>query len=85
MADMAGRRNKVSTGSSRKYIKNGVSVTHKLNGPGAALIDNLGSRFSSPSRFVWRGAMSQLPKVTSDVLVILEKVSARINKNLVVK
>ena len=73
IADMAGRRNKVSTGLSRKYEKNGRTVRHKLNGQGAALIDNLGARYASPSRFVWRGAMSQLPKVTSDVLVILER------------
>lgn len=85
IADMAGRRNQVSTGSSRKYTKNGKTVTHRLNGQGAALIDGLGKRYSSPSRFVWRGAMSQLPKVTSDVLVILEKVSAKINAKLVVK
>ena len=85
IADMAGRRNKVSTGLSRKYEKNGRTVRHKLNGQGAALIDNLGARYSSPSRFVWRGAMSQLPKVTSDVLVILEKVSAKVNAKLVVK
>jgi hypothetical protein len=56
-----------------------------VNGQGAALINNLGARYATPSRFVWRGAMSQLPKIRSDVLVILEKVSAELNAKLVVK
>jgi hypothetical protein len=85
IADMAGKRNKTTSGVSREYVRKGVTQRHRLNGQGAALIDGLSGRYSSPSRFVWRGAMSQLPKVTSDVLVILEKVSAKVNAKLVYK
>tara|TARA_R110000868_G_scaffold121118_4_gene321426 strand:+ start:3137 stop:3712 length:576 start_codon:yes stop_codon:yes gene_type:complete len=85
IADMAGRRGKTATGMSRKYTRNGTEQRHRLNGQGAALIDGLSKRHSSASRFVWRGAMSQLPKVTADVLVILERVSEKTNSRLVIK
>ena len=85
IADMAGKRNQTSRGETREYTRRGRTQKHTINGQGRALIDNLGSRYASPSRFVWRGAMSQLPKVTSDVLVILEKVSAHLNAKLVIK
>jgi hypothetical protein len=85
IADMAGKRNKTTRGESREYTRRGRKQTHALNGQGAALINNLGARYASPSRFVWRGALSQLPKIQSDVLVILEKVSAQINAKLVIK
>jgi hypothetical protein len=85
IADMAGKRGKSATGQTREYTRRGRTQSHRLNGQGSALMDNLGSRYSSPSRFVWRGAMSQLPKVTADVLVILEGVSAKLNAKLVYK
>jgi hypothetical protein len=85
IADMAGKRNETSRGETREYQRRGRTQKHALNGQGRALINNLGSRYASPSRFVWRGAMSQLPKVTADVLVILEKVSATVNAKLVFK
>ncbi len=85
IADMAGKRNQTSRGQTREYQRRGRPQTHAINGQGRALIDNLGSRYASPSRFVWRGAMSQLPKIRSDVLVILEKVSAELNAKLVIK
>jgi hypothetical protein len=85
IADMAGKRNQTSRGETKPYTRRGRSQTHLVNGQGAALINNLGARYATPSRFVWRGAMSQLPKIRSDVLVILEKVSAELNAKLVVK
>jgi len=85
IADMAGKRNQTSSGRTKEYQRRGRSQTHALNGQGSALINNLGARYSSPSRFVWRGALSQLPKIRSDVLVILEKVSAELNAKLVYK
>jgi len=85
IADMAGRRNQVSRGRSREYQRRGRTQTHALNGQGSALISNLGARYATPSRFVWRGAMLQLPLITSDILVILEKVSAEVNRKLVFK
>jgi hypothetical protein len=85
IADMAGKRNQTSRGQTKPYTRRGRSQTHLVNGQGAALINNLGARYATPSRFVWRGAMSQLPKIRSDVLVILEKVSAELNAKLVIK
>lgn len=85
IADMAGKRGQTSRGQTRPYTRRGKSQTHNINGQGAALMNNLSSRFATPSRFVWRGAMTQLPKITSDVLVILEKVSAELNAKLVYK
>ena len=85
IADMAGKRNQTSRGETREYTRRGRPQKHMVNGQGAALINNLGARYATPSRFVWRGAMSQLPKIRSDVLVILEKVSAELNAKLVVK
>ena len=85
IADMAGKRNQTSRGETDPYTRRGRTQKHMVNGQGAALINNLGARYATPSRFVWRGAMSQLPKIRSDVLVILEKVSAELNAKLVVK
>jgi hypothetical protein len=85
IADMAGKRNQTSRGETREYTRRGRTQKHMVNGQGAALINNLGARYATPSRFVWRGAMSQLPKIRSDVLVILEKVSAELNAKLVIK
>lgn len=85
IADMAGKRNETSRGTTREYQRRGRTQRHTLNGQGRALINNLGARYATPSRFVWRGAMSQLPAITADVLVILEKVSAELSAKLVFK
>jgi hypothetical protein len=39
----------------------------------------------SPSRYVWKKAEQQIPQISAEILLSLEKTSAKINKNLVVK
>lgn len=38
-----------------------------------------------PSRYVWKKAEQQIPQISAEILVSLEKTSASVNKNLVVK
>ena len=83
IADMAGKANKVKSGRSRAYA--GRPNGHRLNGQGRAMIDYLNGRWSPASRFVWRRVESQMPTIQREILVTLQKVSERVNKNLVVK
>lgn len=83
IADMAGKANKVRSGRSRAYA--GRPQGHRLNGQGRAMIDYLNGRWSPASRFVWRRVEAQMPTIQREILVALEKVSARMNQNLVVK
>jgi hypothetical protein len=85
IADMAGIANKTTTGQTREYIRNGKKRTHRKNGQGKALIEYLNGRYSSASRFVWRGAQTQLPSVRAAVLASLEKASKKVNAKLVMK
>ena len=85
IADMAGIANRTTRGSTREYIRNGKKRTHRKNGQGKALIEYLNGRYSSASRFVWRGAQTQLPSVRAAVLVSLEKASRKVNARLVMK
>ena len=85
IADMAGIANKPTRGVTKKYVRNGKTVYHKKNGQGKALIEYLNGRYSSASRFVWRGAQTQLPSVRAAVLASLEKASKRANAKLVMK
>jgi hypothetical protein len=39
----------------------------------------------APSRYVWKKAEQQLPGISREILISLEKTSAKVNKNLVVK
>jgi hypothetical protein len=48
---------------------------------GSALIAKLGGL---PSRYVWKQAEQQIPVISAQVLVSLEKTSKQVNKNLVV-
>jgi hypothetical protein len=85
IADMAGIRNKTTRGVTREYVRNGKARTHRKNGQGKALIEYLNGRYSSASRFVWRGAQTQLPSVRAAVLLSLEKATKKINAKLVMK
>jgi len=85
IADMAGRRNKTTSGMTRDYPYKGGTRKHRKNGQGRAMMDYLNGRYSNASRFVWRGAMLQLPSVQSAVLLSLEKASKKINAKLLVK
>jgi hypothetical protein len=85
LADMAGIANKTTTGMTREYTRNGKASQHRRNGQGKALIEYLNGRYSSASRFVWRGAQTQLPMVRAAVLVSLEKASRKVNARLVMK
>lgn len=49
---------------------------------GRAMINALNN---APSRYVWKKAEQQVPNVSREILISLEKTSAKINKNLVVK
>jgi hypothetical protein len=84
IADMAGKANKVKyTGTSRKYSRNGnPEMTHKLRGQGKGLLDYL---VGTPSRYVWRAANLQLPKIQQEVLASLDSTFKRVNKNMQVK
>jgi hypothetical protein len=83
IADMAGKRGKASGGVTREYDYKGGTRRHRKNGQGRAMMDYLNGRYSTASRFVWRGAMLQLPAVQSAVLLSLEKASAKVNARLV--
>ena len=83
IADMAGRRGQASGGVTREYAYKGGTRRHRKNGQGRAMMDYLNGRYSNASRFVWRGAMLQLPAVQSAVLLSLEKASAKVNARLV--
>lgn len=86
IADMAGKRNRVrSGGETREYAYRGTTRTHRLNNQGRKLIEQLNGTFSSPSRFVWRAANLQLPKVQESVLKSLDTVYKKVNQNMQVK
>jgi hypothetical protein len=85
IADMAGRRNRTRTGTTRSYAYKGGTRTHTLNGQGRAMIDYLNSRRGSSSRFVWRAANLQLPAVQAAVLVSLENAGKKVSARLVTK
>jgi hypothetical protein len=85
IADMAGRAGKTKTGMSREYTKNGRTAQHRLNGQGKQLITQMTSYYGRASRFVWRRVEAQIPTIQREILVTLEKVSERVNANLVVK
>jgi hypothetical protein len=87
IADMAGRKNKIkASGRTREFTRNGVQMSRRLSASGARnMVDYLTGRFSSPSRFVWRAAMMQLPGVQASVMNSLDKLSKEINQKLLVK
>lgn len=86
IADMAGKVNKISTsGKTSPYDYRGRKRSHKLNGQGRAMIDYLSGRYSSPSRFVWRGAEVQRSKVQQSVIESIKKYSDQVNNELLVK
>jgi hypothetical protein len=83
IADMAGRRNKVKTGGrTRDYAYKGGTRSHAINGQGRSMIEKLQGR---PSRYVWRAAMLHMTTVQTSVFQSLDKVSKKVNQNLVVK
>lgn len=85
IADMAGRRNKTKGGVTREYDYKGTTRRHRLNGQGRSLIENLNSRWSNPSRFVWRAANLRLPEIQRETLASLEKTFKKVNQNMQVK
>lgn len=86
IADMAGKRNRTrSGGRTREYDYRGSKRTHRLNNQGRAMIEYLNGSYSSPSRFVWRAANLQLPKVQESVVRSLESVYKKVNQNMMVK
>lgn len=80
MIDMAKTPNNGVTTRSYNY-KNGKR-THKVNGQGQRMIQNLGG---SPSRYIWPTAEAFRPMVTRALLQAIEDVSRIVNKNLVVR
>lgn len=87
IADMAGRRGKVRrSGRTREFTRNGLSnITYRLNGQGAGLIDYLNANWSRASRFVWRAAETQIPKIQAGVMESIDKLSKATNSKLSVK
>ena len=87
IADMAGRKNKIkASGRTREFTRNGVQMSRRLSASGARnMVDYLSGRFSSPSRFVWRAAMMQVPAVQASVMNSLDKLTKEINQRLLVK
>lgn len=84
IADMAGRANKPgSYGSrSRKYVKNGREMRHRLNGQGRQMIDNLQSRGGSASRYVYKNIEQVLPAIRAEVAKTIEKTMDDFTKRL---
>jgi hypothetical protein len=80
IADMAGNSNNGVT--TREYDWKGKKRSHKVNGQGTAMIQNLGG---SPSRYVWPVADSFLPMTTRAILAAIESTSKIVNKNLVLR
>ena len=86
IADMAGKVNKIATsGRTTPYNYKGTKRTHAKRGQGRAMIDYLSGSFSSPSRFVYRAAELHKAKVQQTVLESLQKVSKKVNNELLVK
>lgn len=82
ISDMAGRANQPGKyPRSRKYIRNGKEMTHRLNGQGEAFIRNLPY---SASRWVYRNIEKKLPQIRQEVAAsvykTLEDFNRRINK-----
>jgi hypothetical protein len=85
IADMAGKKNKIGTGMSSEYTKNGRKMRHKLNGQGRAMIEYLNGRWGPASRFIWRAAELHRGTAQASVLNTLDKISKDFNKRLLVK
>ena len=86
IADMAGRRNKVKTGGrTREYDYMGTKRSHRINGQGRSLIEYMNGLWSTPSRFVWRAALSKLPEIQAQTLRSLEDTFRKVNQNMQVK
>lgn len=86
IADMAGRRNKVrSSGSTRQYVKNGRTMSHRLNNQGRSMIEYLTGKYATPSRFVWRAASLHVPRVQASVMQTIDKLMKETNQRLMVK
>lgn len=66
----------------RSYNYKGGKRSHKVNGQGDQMIQNLGG---NPSRYIWPTADAFRPMVTRALLQAIEEVSRIVNKNLVVR
>lgn len=86
IADMAGRAGKVKTGGyTREYDYRGTTRKHRRNGQGRSMIEFLNANYGKSSRFVWRAAELHRSSVQTSVMQTLDKVSADMNKKLLVK
>lgn len=86
IADMAGKRNKISrSGSTRTYIRRGKERTHRHNGQGESMIDYLNGFWGTASRFVWRAANLHRDKAQISIIATVDKISKDFNKRLLVK
>lgn len=80
MSDLAA--NSYNGVTTRQYAWKNGKRTHKVNGQGSAMIQNLGGK---PSRYVWPVVDSFMPMTTRAILAAIEKASKIVNKNLVLR
>jgi hypothetical protein len=82
IADMAGRgtgRGRRPKSETRVYPYKGGSRSHKLNGQGQKMIENLGGK---ASRYVFPAVESMMPEIEVKVLKSIEVAAAEINRKL---
>lgn len=80
IVDMAGRSHNGT--KTRQYEWKGSKRSHRVNGQGDAMIQNLPGK---PSRYIWPTAESLMPLTIRAVLKAIEETSRIINKNLVLR
>lgn len=85
IADMAGHRNARprKNAQSRKYMRNGREMRHRLNGQGQAMISRLNS-IGKASRFVWPAIEREEGRIREAILQSMEQASETVNRNLLV-
>jgi len=80
IADMAGKTRRIRTsGETRPYDYKGGSRSHRLNGQGRGLIDNLPGK---PSRYVYPAIESKLPQIYSSVADTVQRAIDSTNRKL---
>lgn len=80
IVDMAGKTGKVRTsGKTREYAYKGGSRSHRLNGQGRGLIENLPKK---PSRYVYPAIESKLSKIYGETAKVVQDAIDAANRKL---
>ena len=81
-AELAGIQRRKPRPTSRSYTKNGVTMTHAVNGQGYAFNNKLRQEFGKPGRFAWIRILRRKPIIERKVLDIAEKYNITLNRKL---